>query len=143
MVAGAGFADVFFDLLDAAQFDLRAAAGFVGSCALAAIFVGEEVGVRAEFGVEVRVGAGIWVTAASGREPGPMFVPTAGPGRRRPDGTREMGGPRRCAASLYCVPKRPGTGPIASVCASEDMRAPRTARRGALTLILSRICGTG
>ena len=56
-MAGAGFADVFFDLLDAAEFDLRSAACFGGSDALGAIFVGEEIGVGAEFGVEVGVGA--------------------------------------------------------------------------------------
>jgi hypothetical protein len=54
---GAGIADGFFDLFEAAEVELGLAAGFVGSEAAGAVFVGEEIGVGAEFGVEVGLGA--------------------------------------------------------------------------------------
>ena len=57
VVAGSHVADTFFDLLDAAGFDLRFAARLVGREPVGTIFVGEEIGVGAEFGVEIGFGA--------------------------------------------------------------------------------------
>jgi hypothetical protein len=57
VMAGANVAHVFFHLLDAAEFDLCAAAGCGGSEAVGAIFVGEQIGVGAKFGVEIGLGA--------------------------------------------------------------------------------------
>jgi hypothetical protein len=56
-VAGANGANAFFDLFEAAEFDLRRAASCIRSESFGAILIAEEVGVGAEFGVEVGVGA--------------------------------------------------------------------------------------
>jgi hypothetical protein len=57
VIARADVANAFFDLLDAAEIDLRFASCFVGCKSAGAIFVGEEIGVGAEFGVEIGFGA--------------------------------------------------------------------------------------
>src|SRR5208282_2427701 len=55
--AGAGAADFLFDLLEAAQFDARGAAGFCGRQPGAEFLFGEQVQVCTDLRVEVAVGA--------------------------------------------------------------------------------------
>jgi hypothetical protein len=53
--AGEYFADLFFYLLDAAEFDAGGAAGFVGAHPVSDLFIGEKLEIRMHLVVEFTV----------------------------------------------------------------------------------------